>query len=66
MGKREDLAKLIHALEAEGIDLGSYQVVDEGVIFPKLEPAKKFSNRYKKALVRIDGPVSRWLAKDQD
>ena len=65
MGKQDELAAMIYSLQQEGIDLEGPVAVDEGVVFTSLKAAKVFSERYGKDLTRMDGQVSRWLAKDR-
>jgi hypothetical protein len=65
MGKQDDLAKRIREVIDGGVDIGQFCVVDEGVFFSSREPADKFAKRHDKDLVRVDGQVSGWLARDK-
>lgn len=65
MGKQEELAALVYTLRAEGIDIGFCIAVDEGVFFNSRERAESFAQGYDKDLVRVDGQVSGWLAKNR-
>ena len=65
MGKQEELAALLYQLKADGIDVGRSCVVDEGVFFPEHVSADGFAKHYDKELVRVDGHVSGWLAKNK-
>lgn len=66
MGTQEELAKLIYKLAEDGIDLGDFSVSADGVFFRTHRPAEIFAGRYDKELVRVDGWVSGWLAKNKD
>ena len=66
MGKQEELAQLVYALLDSGIDVGKFTISLDGVFFDRYEPAQVFAERYNKDLVRVDGHVSGWLAKNLD
>ena len=65
MGKQDELAKMIYDIQQEGIDLGNFAVVPDGVFFTELRPAKIFAARHGKDLTQVDGQVAGWLAKDR-
>jgi hypothetical protein len=66
VGSQEELADFIYALKQEGADVGDWSVHPEGVVFQSVFEAKPYSERHGKILVRIDGKVSGWLAKNPD
>jgi hypothetical protein len=65
MGKQDEVAKLIRQVKDSGIDIGQFCVVDDGVFFPSQKSARSYAKRHNKDLVRVDGQVSGWLARDK-
>jgi hypothetical protein len=65
MGTQEELAALMYQIRTAGMDVGQCCVVGNGVFFHEHRFARIFSERYDKELLRVDGQVSGWLAKDK-
>jgi hypothetical protein len=65
MGTNEDLARFIDDLKQSGMEVGEVHTTPDGVVFESLKTAIVYSQRHKKVLVRIDGQILHWLAKNQ-
>ena len=65
MGNEEELAKLVRALRESGVDVGNYSVFPDGVFFDTQRSAMIFAEKHDKELVRIEGHVSGWLARNK-
>jgi hypothetical protein len=65
IGKQDELAKLVRQVKDAGIDIGQCCVVAEGVFFHSRKYAELFAEKHDKDLVRVDGQVSGWLARNK-
>ena len=65
MGNEEELAKLVRALRESGVDVGNCSIFPDGVFFDTQRSAMIFAEKHDKELVRIEGHVSGWLAKNK-
>jgi tetrahydrodipicolinate N-succinyltransferase len=65
MGKQDELAKFVRQIRAAGVNVGQGCVVGKGVFFPSLTPARIFAKKHDKDLVRVNGQVSGWLARNK-
>ena len=65
MGKQDELAKFIHQVQAAGLDVGSACVVGNGVFSQSLQFARVFAKKHNKDLVRVNGQISGWLARNK-
>jgi hypothetical protein len=65
MGKQDELAKFIRQVEAAGLDVGNGCVVANGVFSRSLQFARIFSQKHDKDLVRVNGQISGWLARNK-
>jgi hypothetical protein len=65
MGKQEVVAKLLRQVKDSGVDVGQCCVVADGVFFPSHRSAVLFADKHDKDVVRVDGQVSGWLAKNR-
>lgn len=65
MGKQDELAKFIRQVKDAGLDVGQACVVANGVFSQSLKFARIFAKKHDKDLVRVNGQVSGWLAKNR-
>ena len=65
MGKQDELATFIRQVEAAGLDVGNGCVVANGVFSRSLQFARVFAQKHNKDLVRVDGQISGWLARNK-
>ncbi len=65
MGKQDELATFMRQVEAAGLDIGNGCVVGNGVFSRSLQFARVFAQTHNKDLVRVNGQVSGWLARNK-
>jgi predicted NAD/FAD-dependent oxidoreductase len=65
MGKQDEFAKFIRQVRAAGLDVGNGCVVADGVFSESLQFARVFAKTHDKDLVRVDGQISGWLARNK-
>jgi hypothetical protein len=61
-----ELAETLRWLKSIGAEFGQCCVVPQGVLFMSERQASIFAEKHKKDLVRVEGDVSGWLAKNRN